>query len=264
MLRGDLRAEGRGSSCDDGEICTANDTCNGANVCVGGAAPSCDDGDICTADSCLVGTGCQHDTAPRDGFACADGNACTSGDVCAGGVCAGITGADTDGDGYCDADENARGCNPNDAAEIPPQPPVFGGIPVNGAANFLVTWVVPTSRGVVKASDPSCASVGVCGAGGFCTAGKIADPCTVAADCNQAANTCRVVANYADVPDLTARRPFLINRTPVPAFEPLTGGCTRKVDVVLDPARHMNVLKVKVSGTVDGHTCRDSDTFTYR
>ena len=207
-----------GSSCDDGEICTANDTCNGANVCVGGAAPSCDDGDICTADSCLVGTGCQHDTAPRDGFACDDGNACSSGDVCAAGVCAGTTGADTDGDGYCDADENARGCDPNDAAEIPPQPPVFGGIPVNGAANFLVTWVVPTSRGVVKASDPSCASVGVCGAGGFCTAGKIADPCTVAADCNQAANTCRVVVNYADVPGLTARRPFLINRTPVPAL----------------------------------------------
>ena len=116
------------------------------------------------------GVPARHRAARR--FACDDGNACSSGDVCAAGICAGITGADTDGDGYCDADENARGCNPNDAAEIPPQPPVFGGIPVNGAANFLVTWVVPTSRGVVKASDPSCASVGVCGAGGFCYGGQ--------------------------------------------------------------------------------------------
>lgn len=252
-----------GESCDDGEPCTEVDTCNGANVCVGGAPPSCNDNDVCTADSCLVGVGCQHPTAPRDGFACNDGNACSSGDVCSGGVCAGTMGADTDGDGYCDAAETASGCDPNDGAEIPPQSPVFGGSPVNGAGNFLVTFLVPTGRTIIVDDDDTCATTGVC-TSGFCTRGKVADACSTAADCDQPPDTCRVVANYAAVLDLAVRKPFRINRTPVTGFEPLAPGCTRKVDITLDPGRRTNVLNINVSGTVDGHVRRDADTFKYR
>ena len=55
-------------------LCTANDTCDGANACVGGAPPSCDDGNPCTADSCVVvDRAASHDAAARDGFACDDG-----------------------------------------------------------------------------------------------------------------------------------------------------------------------------------------------
>ena len=41
-------------------------------------------------------------------------------------------------------------------------------------------------------------------------------------------------------------------------------GCSRKVDVVLDPAVHTNTLKLNVSGTVSGKARRDTDNFRYR
>lgn len=252
-----------GASCDDGNACTTSDTCNGANACVGGAAPNCDDANSCTVDACVPATGCTHDGPARDGFACDDGNGCSSGDVCAGGVCGGTIGDDTDGDGYCDASEAASGCNANDAREIPPQSAVFGGAPSNGAGNILITFLAPTTKTIAKATDPSCATVGVCGGNGFCTAGKIADPCAADADCNQVAGTCRVVVNYAAVP-LTLRKPVTLGKTELTSFEPLTPGCSRKVDIVLDPAAQSTTLKLNVSGTVSGKARRDTDNFRYR
>jgi hypothetical protein len=174
-----------------------------------------------------------------------------------------VTGADSDGDGYCDSSETASGCNPNDASEIPPQPAIFGGSPVGGA-DFLVTYLAPTTSKVTKATDPSCAAAGICAPNGFCSAGKIADPCAVDADCDQPANTCRVVANYAGAPDLAVRRPFTLNRAPITSFDPLTPGCSRKVDVTLDPAKRTNLLKITVQGTTAGHLRRDTDSFKYR
>jgi hypothetical protein len=203
-----------------------------------------------------------NDAPARDGFACDDGNACTQGDVCSDGHCAGISGADSDGDGFCDATESAVGCNPHDAAEIPAQPTTYGG--GHGAGDILVTYLAPRDRKVVRATDPSCATAGTCAPNGFCTAGKIADACATNADCNQPANTCRVVANYGEAPDLAVRRPFSLNRTIVTGFEPLTPGCSRKVDVALDSSRRSNTLKIQVSGTVGGRMRRDTDTFTYR
>jgi cysteine-rich repeat protein len=255
-----------GTSCDDGNACTTADTCaGGANTCNGGAPPDCDDDNSCTVDSCDTSLGCQHDSAPREGFACDDGNACTSSETCTAGVCTGTAGGDADGDGYCDAQETLAGCNPNDGAEIPPQSTVFGGKPSNGDGNVLVSYVAPTNDKVLKATDPSCAAAGVCGGTGFCTAGKIADKCTTNADCNQPANTCRVVANYAEVADLAVRKPFTVNRTDVSAdFAPLTPGCTRKVDITLDPGKRTNMFKVNVTGTVGGHPRRDADNFRYR
>jgi cysteine-rich repeat protein len=254
-----------GTACDDGNACTTADTCAGdSNTCNGGAPPNCDDSNSCTVDSCDTGLGCQHDAAARDGFACDDGNPCTSSETCSAGTCTGTVGGDADGDGYCDAQETLAGCNPNDAHEIPPQPTVFGGKPSNGDGNVLVTYVAPTNDKVLRASDPSCATAGVCGGSGFCTAGKIADPCTTNAECNQPANTCRVVANYAEAPDLAVRKPVKLNKTVLTSFEPLTPGCTRKVDVTLDPALKTNTLKVNVTGTAGGRARRDADNFRYR
>ncbi len=69
--------------CDDGNACTAGDTCN-EGKCVFGSGVSCDDGNLCTDDSCSTLTGCVHlaNNAP-----CSDSNACTTGDVCNGGGC---------------------------------------------------------------------------------------------------------------------------------------------------------------------------------
>ena len=73
-----------GSSCDDLDMCTTTDTCDGAGMCVGSGALSCDDLNACTNDSCIPATGC--DFAPNTA-ACDDSNACTNGDICSGGSC---------------------------------------------------------------------------------------------------------------------------------------------------------------------------------
>ncbi len=255
-----------GTACDDGNACTTSDACSGgANSCVGGPPPNCDDQNTCTADSCNPATGCVNDGPARDGFACADADPCTQNEVCSGGICTGPVGGDADADGYCDAHEALVGCNPNDGNEIPPQGTLFGGKPVNGSGNLLVTFLAPANDKVLKASDPSCATAGVCGGTGFCTVGKIADPCSTNAECNQPAGTCRVVANYAETPDLAVRKPFKLNRTEITAaFEPLTPGCSRKVDITMDPAFRTNSLKINVTGTSGGHARRDADYFRYR
>ena len=66
---------GTGSPCDDGNVCTTNDTCQ-TGVCVGGSPLNCDDANACTADTCNPATGCAHST-----IVCNDGNACTA-DTC--------------------------------------------------------------------------------------------------------------------------------------------------------------------------------------
>ena len=133
----------------------------------------------------------------------------------------------------------------------------------DSAGNILITFLAPATKTVAKATDPSCATVGVCGGNGFCPAGKSADHCTASADCDQPVGTCRVVANDADTP-LTLRKPVKLNKTVPTSFEPLTPRCSRKVDIVLDPAAHTSTLKLNVSGTVRGKTRRDTDNFRYR
>jgi hypothetical protein len=48
-----------GTSCSDGNACTANDTCN-TGQCASGPPPNCDDGNFCTTDSCDSSNGCVH------------------------------------------------------------------------------------------------------------------------------------------------------------------------------------------------------------
>lgn len=57
----------------------------------------------------------------------------------------------------------------------------------------------------------------------------------------------------------------MLNKTDVTSsFTPLTPGCSRKVDLALDPTRKRNVLKIYVTGTVGGNLRRDSDTFKFK
>jgi hypothetical protein len=97
---------GDGGACDDGNNCTAPDTCTGAlcsgpnpcddadacttevcdgqGACIGHVPVNCDDGNSCTDDSCSPASGCAH--AHRTG-PCTDGDVCTLGDTCIDGVC---------------------------------------------------------------------------------------------------------------------------------------------------------------------------------
>jgi len=73
-------------ACDDGNVCTYEDTCKDKS-CAPGLPNTCDDKDPCTIDSCNnAGSkpGCQH--APSSGK-CDDGDYCTVNDTCSGGVC---------------------------------------------------------------------------------------------------------------------------------------------------------------------------------
>jgi hypothetical protein len=78
-----------GTACDDGNGCTAPDTCQ-SGTCTGGPATSCDDGNACTADRCDSTAGCAHAPA-ADGTPCDDGQACTSDERCVGATCQGGT-----------------------------------------------------------------------------------------------------------------------------------------------------------------------------
>jgi hypothetical protein len=96
-------------SCEDGDLCTLDDTCvDGVcqpgtpmdcsaepcmvdaacakGVCVG-TPVDCADLDPCTDDACDPLLGCVH--APASGAVCDDGDACTTDDVCLEGACAG-------------------------------------------------------------------------------------------------------------------------------------------------------------------------------
>jgi plastocyanin len=128
-----------GGKCEDGNKCSADDTCK-AGACVAGATKKCEDNDVCTKDACdpksgfctyspvptqcndnnpCTDDGCQKDkgcihTDVALGF-CDDGNVCTISDACAKGKCvAGVTKVCDDGNpcttDTCDAVE---GCQSN-------------------------------------------------------------------------------------------------------------------------------------------------------
>ena len=66
-------------SCDDGNPCNGEETCDAAAGCLGGPAPDCDDGISCTNDFCLPAAGC---VSPPDDFLCDDGLVCNGAEVC--------------------------------------------------------------------------------------------------------------------------------------------------------------------------------------
>jgi hypothetical protein len=94
--------------CNDGNLCTANDTCS-QGVCQGGPAIVCNDNNPCTDDSCLQGGGCvfKPNTA-----GCNDQNACTLQDQCSNGSCIGSGALSCDDTNICTADQcdPALGC----------------------------------------------------------------------------------------------------------------------------------------------------------
>lgn len=101
-----------GASCDDGDLCTAHDSCHDG-ACVAATDLDCSDGNPCTADSCSEGT-CAHVVAH---LPCSDGNSCTV-DVCVDGVCISAPG-DSDSDGYPSALCGGDDCNDGDKQTYP-------------------------------------------------------------------------------------------------------------------------------------------------
>jgi hypothetical protein len=78
--------EGRadGAPCEDGNVCTTEDVCEGG-LCVGGVNVACDEQGACTQGSCDPATGCVYE-ALEDGTAC--DVTCFDAATCQGGTCA--------------------------------------------------------------------------------------------------------------------------------------------------------------------------------
>ncbi len=72
--------------CDDNNICTTGDHCDGAGKCIKTSTFNCNDGNACTTDYCVPTAGCKN---PFNALTCDDGNACTVTDVCTLGKCVG-------------------------------------------------------------------------------------------------------------------------------------------------------------------------------
>jgi hypothetical protein len=246
--------------CDDSLACNGMETCNlGTSQCEFGTPVVCSG--TCLTGTCVEPTGtCQ---VSPNGVLCSDGAECTVSDTCQGGVCVSGAGGDADNDGDCNVEETTCGCNPNDGDEVCALPNRLVGVAGNAAGEVLLNWHTPTTRRVTVASDPSCQSSGVCTAG-RCTAGQMEDLCTTNADCNLPADTCRMIVNYGDISDLA----FVfgrVNRTDITAdFLPATPGCSRKIDVTLDPNRAANRVRSMATGTIDGRPRRDRENFSYR
>jgi hypothetical protein len=251
------------AECDDGLVCNGVETCNlGTMLCESGAPITCPPPGQCEESvDCQEPDGSCLATPKPDDVRCEDGVVCTVDDLCQGGVCVPGPGADTDDDGDCDAEEADCGCNPNDGAEVCVLPNRLVGRAGNRGGEVLMQWYAPEVRRVTIPTDPTCATAGVCTAG-RCTAGRIRDLCTTNADCNLPPDTCRMIVNWADVPDETLIY-AKIRFDDVPGFTPITPGCSRKVDVLLDPAQPVLRFRLRAQGTVDGRLRRDRDTFRY-
>jgi hypothetical protein len=70
-----------GTSCEDGDLCNGNETCNTAGNCVSRTAVSVDDNNPCTADSCDPEIGVQNQPVAT-GTACGEGNLCNGEEAC--------------------------------------------------------------------------------------------------------------------------------------------------------------------------------------
>jgi hypothetical protein len=89
-----------GTVCDDGSVCTTDDSC-AAGSCEGGSPVDCGDGNDCTTDSCDPTAGCVYEDVED---ACDDGNLCTLDESCQAGVCTPATEVECEDDNPCTAD----------------------------------------------------------------------------------------------------------------------------------------------------------------
>lgn len=80
-------AKADGTSCDDGDQCTTDNTCQ-SGVCTGTPKNCSTEGDICNDGVCRSSDGVCTKQPKQDGTGCnADNDSCTEGDSCQGGVC---------------------------------------------------------------------------------------------------------------------------------------------------------------------------------
>src|SRR5262249_45412550 len=150
-----------------------------------------------------------------------------------------------------------------DGTEIPLQPTIYPGLQGGGSPpNIMMTFAAPANHIVHVDDDISCAPSGFC-ASGFCITGKIGDACAADSDCDQPPTTCRVLVNFdPTVTDLMLLKAEF-NKVPLPPPVLSGPGCSRKLDLTIDPSKTRNKLTLQAKGTVLGKLRKDKDTFTF-
>jgi hypothetical protein len=145
-----------GSPCDDGDLCTQTDTCQGG-TCVGGNPVVCAAQDQCHLPGvCNPATGqCSNPEKPND-TPCDDGNPCTQTDTCQNGAC---TGTNPLADGT----------------------PCSDGIVCNGSEACQGGACVRTP---LNCDDANACTTDSCSEPGGCGHAPIAGCCNTNADCN--------------------------------------------------------------------------------
>ncbi|MFQ5493742.1 MAG: hypothetical protein ACE5EX_00010 [Phycisphaerae bacterium] len=82
--------------CDDGDLCTANDTCS-AGLCAGAAVDCTAAGNACNVGVCNPLSGVCEPSPANEGGPCDDGDPCTPNDICTLGTCTPGTAIDCSG-----------------------------------------------------------------------------------------------------------------------------------------------------------------------
>ena len=77
----DVAYPGAEAQCDDNDLCTFSDACDGAGGCSGTPVVCEDEDTVCGAVASCNGSSTCSLTFTPTGFSCDDGNACTLGDV---------------------------------------------------------------------------------------------------------------------------------------------------------------------------------------
>ncbi|MBL8011623.1 MAG: thrombospondin type 3 repeat-containing protein, partial [Flavobacteriales bacterium] len=151
-----------GSTCNDNNPCTTNDSWNASCQCVGTASPDSDGDGICNAtDNC-------PNTPGQVGSACNDNNPCTTNDVLnASCQCAGTASPDSDGDGICNATDNC----PNTPGQV--------GSACNDNNACTTNDVLNASCQCVGTASPDSDGDGICNATDNCpnTPGQVGSAC---------------------------------------------------------------------------------------
>jgi hypothetical protein len=157
-----------GATCEDGNLCTRNDTCQ-AGVCTAGTTLTCTASDQChTAGTCDPATGICANPSRDDDTSCDDGDPCTISDACQAGACRGTP----------------KSCAPQDGCHI-----AGACNPATGACeNPVVADGTPCEDGNLCTNGTTC-KAGAC-SGGQLTYCAPQDQCHGEGVCNPRTGTC--------------------------------------------------------------------------
>jgi hypothetical protein len=150
-----------GSGCDDGDVCTLQDSCV-AGSCVSGKPVACSSGDPCRTDGVSDPTTGLCSGSPRDdGTRCDDHDPCTAGDSCQQETCRGGTPVTCPSPGTC---RDLGTCDPATGACTDPPKPDGTACSSGGVCSTGDTCV----GGVCKPGAPVCPPIDQCHDAGPC------------------------------------------------------------------------------------------------